>query len=515
MNSIMLFLILLLSQGAFAADKAPSAERLAELRAALEHLQQGRAEVAEPLLQRLWQSYPNEPDFNQALGMLYRLKGEAARATPYLEKAVRLRPSAQAYIHLAANYADRGRDGEAVATFRKALALAPANIAARFHLAALYLKLGRPEQTRRTLLALPPKARDQEEIQVLLGSAALSLNQRSEAEAHFERALGLNPDSVQAAANLGALLVASGSTGRGLEMLESAWKKDPDSYLAGYNLALAYKQASKLEAARSVLTALLTKQETGELYNLMGELEASQQNYEGALHHLERAVELEASEAHLFDLGYRLLQLWTLDRAVTVFRRGTEQFPQSARHWIGLGAAYFAQARNEEAINAYLRATESGEDPRAYRFLGMAYEAINIPRADVGARFRRYRLARPQDAWANFYHGYCLSRGGPPERALPLLRRALELDPKLAQAHFELGLVYSRQGQPEKAIAAFQAAVQANPQYQQAYYRLGQAYARAGRQAEADAALARHEELRQQQAAENDARLRQAISSLW
>lgn len=516
---------------------------------AVEHLRQGRAGAAEPILRRLLQSYPNEPDINLAVGMLHGLKGEPQKATPYLQKAVRLRPSAQSLTNLAGNYAELGREEEAMAAFRKALQLEPDNLAASVNLAALYLKrdafsralpllervvrarpgipetgymlalcysaLGRPEQARRTLLALPAKARQREEIQLLLGAAALALGRREEAQGHFESALKINPDSVQGAANLGALLVKGGDTKRGLEMLQSAWKKDPASYLAGYNLALGYRQTGNPEGARSVLATLLTKGETGELYNLLGEVEAELKNNRDAVTYLQRAVELDSSETHLFDLGYFFLKQWVLDQALAVFRRGAEKFPKSARLWMGLGSAYFAQANHEEAINAYLRATQYGDDPRAWRFLGAAYMAINLPRADVAARLHKHRLAHPQDAWANLYDGCALSRSGDLEQALPALRRALELDPKLAEAHFELGNIHSQQGRQEEAIAAYQAAVKINPEYAQAYHRLGQAYSRAGRKAEAEAALSRHEELRRRQAVGNEKRLRETIEFIY
>ncbi len=544
-----LLLSLFLLQAPAAGRAAPPPEIVKEFQAAVASLKQGRIAAAEPLLRRLVERYPNEPQFNQALGTLYGMKGDLARAATYLEKAVRLKPSGEAYANLATAYMEQGREADALAAYKKAIALEPGNLTANFNLAGLYLKrddfpqalpllervvrarpgipepayllalcysaLGRPADGRRALLALPPTTRDREQILLLLGSTALSLGRPAEAQAYYERALKLNPDSVQAAANLGALLVSAGSVERGLELLEAAWKKDPSSYLAGYNLALAYKQMGRLEAARGVLAALLTKHESGELYNLLGDVEGQLKNTPAALEYLQRAAELEPSEQNLFDLGYRLLGTWVLDRAVDVFRKGTEKFPKSARLWMGLGSAYFAQAKNEEAVSAYLRAVETGDDPRTYRFLGLAYLSVGKPRDDVAARFHSYRLGHPNDAWANFYDGYCLSRAGATEEALPLLRRAIELDPKLAEVHFELGNIFSRKGQLEEALAAYQAAVKANPQYQEAYYRLGQAYTRAGRHAEADAALARHEELRKEQAANNEARLRETVLGSW
>jgi len=264
----------------------------------------------------------------------------------------------------------------------------------------------------------------------------------------------------------------------------------------------------------SVLATLLIRGETAELYNLLGQVEAELGEAQGAVEHLERAAKLDPREVYVFDLGYQLLRLWS-PRAVEVLERGTQQFPQSGRLWMALGSAYFAQARTEQALGAYLRAVENSDDPRAYRLLGAAYLASKADRPDVAERFRRHRLSRPQDAWANFFDGYCLLRAGRAEEALPPLRRAVELDPGLADAHFQLGNLHIEQGRVQEALAAYQAAVQSNPEHQEAYYGLGQAYLRAGRQSEAEAALARHEALGKQQAENNEARRRRMVESIY
>ncbi len=548
-NAVILAIFLLLFlHTAVAATGPPSAQAIKQFQDAIARWRQGHPEAAEPVLKDLCGQYPEEPAFQDALGTLYSLQGQPRLATPYLERAARLKPSAEAKAKLAENYAELGRSREAETWFQKALALEPANIGANMGLASLkmdrdayveaapllervvrarptdpqpayllavcYSSLGRAAQARRVLLNLPEKARDREEIQLLLGSISLALHRRDEARAYFERALQRNPASVPAAANLGGLLVAAGDLERGLKLLDGAWRSDPTSYLAGYNLALAYRTKGDFAAARNVLTALLAQGEKAELYNLLGEVEIELRDGPAALNHLERAVKLEPGEANLFELGYALLQFWKLNEAVEVLRRGTAQFPSSARLWMALGTAYFAQDRNQEAIDAYLRAAQQGDDPRAYRFLAEVYQAANVSRPDVAARFHHYRLTHPYDAWANYCDGYGMLRDGQPEKALPLLERAVQLAPGLAAAHFELGKLYSQQGRREKALRAYEAAVKADPGHQEAWYRLGQAYMRAGRREDAEKALARHEELRRQQAASIEQRLRGAIQLL-
>jgi superkiller protein 3 len=297
--------------------------------------------------------------------------------------------------------------------------------------------------------------------------------------------------------------------------LDNAWQRVPASYLAGYNLALAYRTKGDLAAARTVLTKLLMNGESAEVYSLLGELEIELHDAPAALEHLGRAAKLEPSEANLFGLGYGFLQFWKLSEAAEILNRGSAQFPSSARMWMALGTAYFAENRNQEAIDAYLRATQHGDDPRSYRLLAEVYQAANTARADVAARFHHYRLIHPRDAWANYFDAYGMLRGGQTDQALPLLVRAVQLDGNLAAAHFELGKLYSQQGRLPEALSSYEAAVEADPEHQEAWYRLGQAYMRAGRRQDAEKAVARHDDLRKQQAERIEARLRGAVQSLY
>ncbi len=515
---------------------------------AVGHIQAGRLQAAEAILVKLIQGGSNDVRVYETLAYVYNLKSEPARALVYWQRSIKIRPSAAAHAGLAATLAELGREQDAETNFRKALSIEPGNLLASYNLAGLFLRRedfeqaapllervvkaapgqaeptyllalchsgrGKPEQAQAVLLTLPAKARDREPIQLLLGSIALTLKKPEEARKYFERVLQLNPGSVQGAANLGALLSAGAESQQGIELLEQAWRSDKTSYLAGYNLALAYKQTGKPEQARGVLATLLTKGETGEIYNLLGSIEAALKNPKDAVGYLERAVELDPRESHFFDLGHQQLLNYSLKEAQATFQRGVQRYPEAARLWMGLGTAYFAQARNEEAVTAYLRAAEKNDDPQVLRFLGNAYLTLNNPRDDVASRFRRYRQTHPDDAWANFYEGYNLSRAGDAEQALPLLQKAVRIDAKLAEAHLELGNVMSRQGRADEAVAAYQAAIAANPQYQQAYYRLGQTLMKAGRQAEAEAALKKHEELRAQEAAGLEARMLSVIRSL-
>jgi tetratricopeptide (TPR) repeat protein len=390
-----------LPPGLPAAKSAPG-----PLETAMAHLAAGRFSAAEPILVKLYKSTPNDPRINQALAYLYNLKGDHTRALPLWQKAVRIQPTPQAYNGLAATLGELGRNPEAEANFLKALRLEPNNLGTSFNLAGLYMKrndfgaaapllekvvkgapgqpqpaymlalcysaTGHADQAQNTLLALPAKARDIEEIQLMLGAIAREQNKPAEARKYFERVLQLNPDSVTGAASLGALLAAGDEPARGVTLLEDAWKRDKTSYVAGYNLALAYKRAGKLAESRSVLASLLTKGETPEIYNLLGSVEVGLNNSKDALGYLERAVEMDPRETYFFDLGYQQLQNHFAPEAAATFQKGTQRHPDAVRLWLGLGTAYLALSRNDDAMAAYQKAAGKGEDAKVQQFLETA-----------------------------------------------------------------------------------------------------------------------------------------------
>src|SRR6266581_954604 len=112
---------------------------------------------------------------------------------------------------------------------------------------------------------------------------------------------------------------------------------EPTSYLATYNLALAYKHDGNPQAAIELLELTLEKQPSAELHNLLASLEEEAGRYVEAVRHYQRAVDLEPDdEQYYFDLGAEYLMHLTLVPATEVFR-GSQRFPASPRLHVGRG----------------------------------------------------------------------------------------------------------------------------------------------------------------------------------
>ena len=397
------------------SSAAPNKEFLA----AMDALKEGRLDAAEPVLTKLLKAAPENADYNLGMGTLLAMKGQTPVALPLLEKSVKIKPSAQSYATLGAAYADLGRGEDAVAALRKSLSLEPGNLASNFNLAAIYIQmnafaeaqpllekvvkarpaepeptyllalcysaLNQPAQARTVLLKLPVKVRDSEQVLLLLSSTSAALGENKESRKYLERALELNPASVPVMANLGALLVHDGERDRGLEMLERAWKTDKTSYLAGMSLAQADYDAAKLDGARDVLASLLTKGESPDIYTLLGNVEDALKNHDKAVMYLSRAAELDPSEHSQFAVGYSQLQAGKADLAENAFRAALEKLPLSAELRMGLGAAYLAENKSQQAVQTLqpFSTKEDKPNPLGVRLYELAQQSLAGTRDDV------------------------------------------------------------------------------------------------------------------------------------
>lgn len=90
------------------------------------------------------------------------------------------------------------------------------------------------------------------------------------------------------------------------------------------------------------------------------------------------------------------------------------------------------------------------------------------------------RVVKLSEAEALAYRGELLVHGEAPERARPLLERALELDPALASTHESLGFLWLRDGKTSRALAAFARAADLDSGSYLAHYYHAVASLRAG-----------------------------------
>ena len=417
--------------------------------------------------------------------------GHLPEAAAQLERLLHEVPdSFEGHELLGMIYAGESQDQLANQHLETAVRLKPSSAAARTNLAASLIRLGDVEGARQQLT----------------------------------KAVALEPRNYDANHNLGEIYIKLGKLPEAIPFLKQAQQLKPSAYDNGYDLALAYLLTNHPDPARQLIHALLKRQDTAELHNLLGQIEEKQGNFVVAANEFETAAHKDPSESNLFDWASELLLHRTLEPAIEVFRDASERYPNSARMAIGLGIAYYSRGIYDEAVKSLLRGADlNPSDARCYLFLSKAYDSSPSQADEVIQRFRRFSELQPNNARAQYYYAISLWKGKRAQdpavdftQIEALLRKAIALDPKLPEAHVQLGNLLSDQSHYADAIPEYLAALASNSDIPDANYRLGQAYVRTGQKDKAQSHLALYQEQRAQHLADLDkqrAEIRQFVYS--
>ena len=154
------------------AKPLPPTPRVARLLdKAVQHHRAGRLAEAERSYNEILAVDPEQPDALHLLGILVGMAGAHERATTLIERSLRHKRTAQAYVHLGVAQVGAGRVTEATRSFEAAIRLEPGHAQAHHHRANALGQLGR----------------------------------RADAIAAYHKAIKAKPDLAEAYSNLGLL----------------------------------------------------------------------------------------------------------------------------------------------------------------------------------------------------------------------------------------------------------------------------------------------------------------------
>ena len=322
-------------------------------------------------------------------------------------------------------------------------------------------------------------------------------------EQQLAAAARANPDSFAAHRALAEFYLAAGRVSDAVPALERARALDPAHEANGYDLAVAYLETNRIDAARTLVRGMLAAKRTAELHNLLGDVDVRAGDRMAAAVNYQLAARALPSETHLFDWGDNLLHLGAHGDAADVFAAAVGRHPGSARLHIGLGIAQYARGQHDDAARSFCRASDlDPADPAPYGFLGEMYGVSPDQNGEVVRRLTRFVERQPANALAHYYLAMNLWKGasGTPDvdlaRVEALLRRAVALDAAHAKARLQLGILLSEQGRWREAIVELREAAALAPDQPQPYFRLAQAYRRNGQAGLADEALATFQRLK-------------------
>src|SRR5439155_251110 len=333
-----------------------------------------------------------------------------------------------ALVGLGTTLAETQEYGEAAPYLEKAWSSRAGDFQSGYELARTLQELKRPAEAQKVLTRLsPPQDRaSAAKFYALSAGVAEQLGDQPAAIREYRRAYELSPQSfeiylalVRSALRtqdqqwaqlppapsglsgeqhlaLGLIFASGGAYSIAVSHFRQTLQLEPTSYLATYNLALAYKQDGNPQAAIELLERTLEKQPSAELHNLLASLEEETGRYVEAVRHYQRAVDLEPDdEQYYFDLGAEYLMHLTLVPATEVFRVASDRGdgldlaqsllekavhlnPKLAIAHLELGTLYAHRKESQKAVASFLTAIrlDPNSEMAHYR-LGQTYRDLN------------------------------------------------------------------------------------------------------------------------------------------
>jgi tetratricopeptide (TPR) repeat protein len=355
---------------------------------------------------------PLNPSVLVELGIAHGERKEWKPALASLRKAVAVAPtSARAHYNLALTLdrADPGR-GPGISEYWKTLQLDPSHVDALMNLAVDIGDRNAAEAKplfERAVKIAPRNARLHMNFAVLLNRQA----EESASSAEFLEAIRCDPSLLEARRQFISLLISQQQWGQAIEQCREILKREPDDAATHYTLS----------------RALIHNQNDVEGKQ---ELEKSQE--------LRKRHQKEEEALALQREGVRLLRAGQIQDALKSLESALNLDPSAGNHM------YFGLALGD-----------SGDIAGAIRELTAAV------------------TLDPRDARVHLNLGSVFLQNGQESAALSEFERALEIDPWLAEAHNNLGMILAKNGEFDKAVKHFRLATDLDPEYVEAEFNLG------------------------------------------
>ncbi len=193
-----------------------------------------------------------------------------------------------------------------------------------------------------------------------LGNALANQGRIDEAMAHYQQALEIKPDYVEALNNLGAAFARLGRMNEAITQHQKAVEIKPDYAQAHYNLGVAFARLDRIgEAIAHYQKAVEIKSDYVEAYYNLGNAFSRLDRFDEAIAQYQKALEIQPDyvEAHN-NLGYALAARGRIAEAMAHYQKALEIQPDYAEAYYNLGDVLAAQSRIDEAVAHYRHALD-------------------------------------------------------------------------------------------------------------------------------------------------------------
>jgi tetratricopeptide (TPR) repeat protein len=418
--------------------KNPADAQALVLRARLEQ-NEGKRDLAMTSAQRAAKASPNSVAAHFLLGELHAARGQTEEAIAAFNEVLRLNPSVVgAQLELARlNLTRAGGGATSVGYSEQVLARQPGNPLARLTLVRGLLAQGDVARAEREMQTLVKRFPNAPSVQAQMGTVALAKRELTTARQHYERALAIDPNFVDAI----------------------------------YGLVTLDMAGRRIEAAKALVAAkLAARPDEPRLIELAARTAMATNDSATAEQHLRRLIEIAPERLTAYGL---LAQLYVRERKLDQARNELSRLAALQKRPVGaqtmIGMLYQQEGRSDEARKIYEQVLVY--EPRAAVAANnlawmMAERNDNLDLALKYAQTAKEVL--PDQPEVNDTLGWIYFKKDLPSMAIGPFQLAIEKDPNNAVYHYRLGLAHQKAGDNVKARQALQQALKLNPGFPQA-----------------------------------------------
>ncbi|RQS02533.1 tetratricopeptide repeat protein [Burkholderia sp. Bp9002] len=269
-----------------------------QLDAALAHHQAGRLADARVLYEAIRRSEPDQPDATHFLGLLACQLGQFPAGIALMERSIALRAEPVYLNNLGNMLRAHGRLDDAIAAYRRAVALKPDYADAHSNLGNALCEAGDPHAAMLSCAQALELRPDYAQAYNNLGNALRDKHELDAAARAYDKAIALAPAYADAHYNRGNVCRAQGRLDDAVRCYRRAVELQPDLYLAHHGLGRLLLERDELEPAIESLTRASQGGSAEALLGLAAAFERAG-DLERAVESLRRAIAVAPDRAEL------------------------------------------------------------------------------------------------------------------------------------------------------------------------------------------------------------------------
>lgn len=292
---------------------------------------------------------------------------------------------------------------------------------------------------------------------LLRGNLAMDEHNHQDAIRFYSEALNIDPCYPYALNNMGTVLHKDLKSAEAIEKYSKAIACHPDFLPAYFNRANTYYDLKEYYSAlRDVEKIKSVKPDTALVWFLDGLINSKLHDFKRAVTSFDRAMKIDSTNAeYLINRGTAFYYLGQYDEAEKDLRQAAIRAPKEPNIFNTLGLIAAARQNIPLAMTMMEKALQLSPDHpwflnnRGYLYLLQG--KLQLALEDINQSI----LLDPANGWAYRNKGIFWLMSDRPDEALPLLKRAEELDSFVEKVHFYLGMAYRKLGDKKEACRQF------------------------------------------------------------